>query len=136
MFNQEQTIQTICDNQQGKSDCTTFMRNIAKTGVHFYETTLNGDRKRVAYIGSGGNYEEETFIKTSSDISREVFYEIKFELKNEFKKNGLFGFFKGRIYWCRPVTGFGSRRRGRRAIFPTVPFYVLRGPQIESATSR
>ena len=58
-FNREQTIQAIRDNQQGKSDYPTFMRDIAKAGVRFYEATLTGDKKRVTYIGSGGSYEEE-----------------------------------------------------------------------------
>jgi uncharacterized protein YbcV (DUF1398 family) len=57
-FSEEQTIKAIRDNQQGKSDYPTFMDDIAKAGVRFYEATLAGNRKRVTYIGIGGYYEE------------------------------------------------------------------------------
>jgi len=58
-FNQEQVIKAIHDNQQGKSTFPEFMDAIAAAGVRFYEATLNGDQKRVTYMGSGGFYEEE-----------------------------------------------------------------------------
>jgi len=35
-----------------------FMERIARSGVYFYEATLNGENKRVTYIGKGGAYEE------------------------------------------------------------------------------
>ncbi len=57
-FSKADTIQAIRDNQQKKTDYPTFMNDIALAGVHFYEATLIGDRKRVTYIGSGGHYEE------------------------------------------------------------------------------
>ena|ERR1700733_2111616 len=57
-FSKEETIQAIRNNQQGKTDYPTFMNDIAKAGVRFYEATLTGDNKRVTYIGSGGSYEE------------------------------------------------------------------------------
>ena len=58
LFNQEEVITAIKSNQQGKSDYPTFMNEIAKAGVRFYEATLSGERKRVTYIGSGAHYEE------------------------------------------------------------------------------
>jgi len=51
-------IQAIRDNQQGKTDYPSFLDDIAKAGVRFYEATLEGQRKRVTYIGKGGSYEE------------------------------------------------------------------------------
>jgi len=57
-FDEEATIMAIRDNQQGKSDYPGFMNAIAKAGVRFYEATLNGNNKRVMYIGTGGSYEE------------------------------------------------------------------------------
>jgi uncharacterized protein YbcV (DUF1398 family) len=57
-FSEQETVQAIRDNQQGKSDYPGFINAIAKAGVRFYEATLNGDNKRVTYIGSGGKYEE------------------------------------------------------------------------------
>ena len=59
LFSKEETIKAIRDNQQGKSDYPTFMNDIAKAGVRFYEATLSGDNKRVTYIGSGGFYDEK-----------------------------------------------------------------------------
>jgi uncharacterized protein YbcV (DUF1398 family) len=59
LFNNEQTIQAVRDNQQGKTDYPTFMNDIARAGVRFYEATLDGDNKRVTYIGSDGFYEEK-----------------------------------------------------------------------------
>ena len=35
------------------------MNEIAEAGVLFYEATLNGQNKRVTYIGIGGSYEEQ-----------------------------------------------------------------------------
>lgn len=58
-FNTEQVIKAIRDNQQGKSTFPEFMDAIAAAGVRFYEATLNGDQKRVTYMGSGGFYQEE-----------------------------------------------------------------------------
>ena|ERR1700744_4023228 len=58
-FSQEETIQAIRSNQQGKTDYPTFMNDIAQAGVRFYEATLTGNKKRVTYIGSGGFYEEQ-----------------------------------------------------------------------------
>ncbi|MDN3550402.1 DUF1398 family protein [Mucilaginibacter aquaedulcis] len=58
-FNTEQVIKAIRDNQQGKSTFPEFMDAIATAGVRFYEATLNGDQKRVTYMGSGGFYQEE-----------------------------------------------------------------------------
>ena len=57
-FNEGKTIVAIRDNQQGKSDYPTFINDIARAGVRFYEATLNGNNKRVTYIGGGGSYEE------------------------------------------------------------------------------
>ncbi|MEI9811022.1 MAG: DUF1398 family protein [Bacteroidota bacterium] len=57
-FNNDQTIKAIRDNQQGKTDYPAFMEDIAVAGIRFYEATLEGDNKRVTYIGSGGFYEE------------------------------------------------------------------------------
>lgn len=57
-FDRELTIQAIRDNQQGKSDYPGFMLAIALAGVRFYEATLEGNNKRVTYIGSGGSHEE------------------------------------------------------------------------------
>ena len=57
-FNEQETIQAIRENQQGKSDYPGFMNAIAKAGVRFYEATLNGNNKRVTYVGTGGSYEE------------------------------------------------------------------------------
>lgn len=59
LFNNEQTVQAVRDNQQGKTDYPAFMQDIARAGVRFYEATLDGDNKRVTYIGSGGFYEEK-----------------------------------------------------------------------------
>lgn len=58
-FNTEQVIKAIRDNQQGRSTFPEFMEAIAVAGVRFYEATLNGDKRRVTYMGSGGFYEEE-----------------------------------------------------------------------------
>lgn len=57
-FDEKKTIQAIRNNQQGETDYLGFMNEIAEAGVRFYEATLNGQRKRVTYIGSGGFYEE------------------------------------------------------------------------------
>jgi uncharacterized protein YbcV (DUF1398 family) len=57
-FNRQAVIQAIRDNQQGKTDYPSFLNDIAKAGVRFYEATLEGSRKRVTYIGTGGSYEE------------------------------------------------------------------------------
>jgi uncharacterized protein YbcV (DUF1398 family) len=57
-FSRELTIQAIRDNQQGRSDYQDFMNAIAKAGVRFYEATLEGENKRVTYIGTGGSYVE------------------------------------------------------------------------------
>ena len=58
-FDESLTVKAIRDNQKGKSDYPTFMNDIAKAGVRFYEATLSGERKRVTYIGRGGYYEEQ-----------------------------------------------------------------------------
>lgn len=57
-FDKEKTILAVRNNQQGKSDYSGFMQEIADAGVRFYEATLIGDNKRVVYIGTGGFYEE------------------------------------------------------------------------------
>ena len=57
-FNEAATILAIRNNQEGKTDYPTFMNDIAKAGVRFYEATLTGNNKRVTYIGTGGSYEE------------------------------------------------------------------------------
>lgn len=57
-FDKELTVQAIRDNQEGKSDYPGFMLAIAVAGVRFYEATLEGNNKRVTYIGTGGYYEE------------------------------------------------------------------------------
>lgn len=57
-FDKQKTIDAIRNNQQGKTDYSGFMNEIAEAGVRFYEATLNGNNKRVAYIGAGGLYEE------------------------------------------------------------------------------
>ena len=57
-FNRQAVVQAIRDNQQGKTDYPAFLNDIAKAGVRFYEATLEGNRKRVTYIGTGGWYEE------------------------------------------------------------------------------
>src|SRR5579862_2955672 len=56
-FDEALTIQTIRDNQQGKTDYPGFMNGIADAGVRFYEASLNPNKK-IIYIGSGGFYEE------------------------------------------------------------------------------
>lgn len=58
VFNESETIKAIRDNQQGKTDYPGFMNAIAKAGVRFYEATLEGDDKRVTYVGANGYYEE------------------------------------------------------------------------------
>lgn len=58
LFNEEKTIASIRNNQQGKSDYPGFMNEIAAAGVRFYEATLVGYNRRVTYIGYGGYYEE------------------------------------------------------------------------------
>jgi uncharacterized protein YbcV (DUF1398 family) len=58
-FDREKTIEAIRNNQQGKSDYPGFMQQIAEAGVRFYEATLQGDNKRVTYIGMDGFYEEK-----------------------------------------------------------------------------
>lgn len=57
-FSNEDTVKAIRKNQQGKSTYPEFMDDIASAGVRFYEATLEGNRKRVTYIGTGGSYEE------------------------------------------------------------------------------
>jgi uncharacterized protein YbcV (DUF1398 family) len=58
-FDREKTIDAIRTNQQGKSDYPGFMQQIADAGVRFYEATLQGDNRRVTYIGTDGFYEEK-----------------------------------------------------------------------------
>jgi len=57
-FSSDGTVTAIRTNQQGKSTYPEFMEQIAAAGVRFYEATLEGNRKRVTYIGNGGSYEE------------------------------------------------------------------------------
>ena len=57
-FNQELTIQTIRNNQQGLITYMEFMQEIANAGVRFYEATLSGNNPRITYIGIGGFYED------------------------------------------------------------------------------
>jgi uncharacterized protein YbcV (DUF1398 family) len=58
-FDRDLTIKAVRDTQQGKTGYPTFMNDIAKAGVRFYEATLSGENKRVTYIGVGGYYEEK-----------------------------------------------------------------------------
>lgn len=58
-FSEQDTIQAVRDNQQGKTDYPGFMDAIARAGVHLYEATLAGNNKRVTYIGKDGFYEEK-----------------------------------------------------------------------------
>ena len=58
-FNREQTLQALKDTQEGKTDYPAFMKGIAGAGARFYEATLAGNKKRVAYIGHGEIYEEK-----------------------------------------------------------------------------
>ncbi len=57
-FDVEAVKNAIIDNQQGKSDYPVFMNSIAKAGVRFYEATLEGNNKRVTYVGLGDKHEE------------------------------------------------------------------------------
>jgi uncharacterized protein YbcV (DUF1398 family) len=57
-FDQELTIKAIRDNQQGKTDYSQFMEDMATAGVRFYCAMLTGANKRVVYVGIGGLYEE------------------------------------------------------------------------------
>lgn len=57
-YNNDATMQAVKDTQAGKLNYPDFMDAIAKSGVRFYEATLQGT-KRVTYIGTGGYYEEE-----------------------------------------------------------------------------
>lgn len=57
-FDLEMTKRSIKANQQGKTTYPQFMEDITVAGVRFYEATLLGSRKRVTYVGSGGQYEE------------------------------------------------------------------------------
>lgn len=57
-FDQELTIKAIRDNQQGKTDYSQFMEDMATAGVRFYCAMLTGASKRVVYVGIGGLYEE------------------------------------------------------------------------------
>lgn len=57
-FSSEKTIEAVRASQQGKINYPQFMDAIAQAGVRFYESTLNGSKKRVTYIGFGGQYEE------------------------------------------------------------------------------
>ncbi len=57
-YNEKNTIQAIRNTQEGKSNYTTFLDQIAKAGIRFYEATLIGNKKRVTYIASGGFYQE------------------------------------------------------------------------------
>jgi len=57
-FDKELTIKAVKDSQQGSISYPEFMDAIAKAGVRFYEATLQGENRRVTYIGSRGHYEE------------------------------------------------------------------------------
>ena len=57
-FDRQHTVEAIRSNQEGKIDYREFIGEIARAGVRFYEATLNGNNKRVTYIGLGGFYEE------------------------------------------------------------------------------
>ncbi len=57
-FSKEKTIDAVRASQKGEINYPQFMDAIALAGVRFYESTLNGNRKRVTYIGFGGEYEE------------------------------------------------------------------------------
>jgi len=58
-FNRELTIQSIRDNQDGKTSYADFIAGIARAGIRFYDVILNGDNKRCIYMGIGGYYEEK-----------------------------------------------------------------------------
>lgn len=57
-YSESATIEAIRSNQQGNSTYPQFMDAIAEAGIYFYEATLNGEHKRVTYIGKAGAYEE------------------------------------------------------------------------------
>jgi uncharacterized protein YbcV (DUF1398 family) len=57
-FHKDKVVAAIEANIAGKSNYPTFMHDIAKAGVHFYEATLVGDNKRVTYVGILGSHEE------------------------------------------------------------------------------
>ncbi len=57
-FNRQLVLNALKDTQEGRTSYPEFMDDIAFAGVRFYEATLNGNNKRVNYIGIGGNYEE------------------------------------------------------------------------------
>jgi uncharacterized protein YbcV (DUF1398 family) len=58
-FNKEKTSIQLRDIQQGKTDYTTFLNEIAKSGVRFYEAALVANLERLTYICSNSSYEEE-----------------------------------------------------------------------------
>lgn len=57
-FSADAVKEAIRIHQLGQTDYERFMQDIADAGVRFYEATLAGDRKRVAYIGIDGVHEE------------------------------------------------------------------------------
>ncbi|MBO9700432.1 MAG: DUF1398 family protein [Sporocytophaga sp.] len=57
-FNRQLVLNALKDTQEGRTTYPEFMDDIAFAGVRFYEATLNGNNKRVTYIGIGGSYEE------------------------------------------------------------------------------
>lgn len=61
-FNEVAMMKALRDTQQGKTDYLAFLDDIARAGIRMFETTLDGERKRVAYFGVGGYYEEEICV--------------------------------------------------------------------------
>ncbi|HSZ71045.1 MAG TPA: DUF1398 family protein [Cytophagaceae bacterium] len=57
-FDKDAVVAAIHANIAGQSNYHQFMQAIAQAGVHFYEATLNGNNKRVTYIGRSGSHEE------------------------------------------------------------------------------
>ena len=49
----------IEDSKLGLIDYSTFLDDIAKAGVLFYEVKLNGNNKKATYIGIGDAYEQD-----------------------------------------------------------------------------
>lgn len=57
-FSADAVKEAIRIHQLGQTDYERFMQDIADAGVRFYEATLTGERRRVAYIGIDGVHEE------------------------------------------------------------------------------
>jgi uncharacterized protein YbcV (DUF1398 family) len=61
-FNKKQVTQAIKDKREDKIDYPVFMNELAKSGVRFYEATLNGTSKKVTYIGPDDHFEEKVIL--------------------------------------------------------------------------